>query len=547
MRVPLKRRLCGPVLVVAFAAFGPWCARATAQSTGPDVIVSKLAGNDDASDILRRSSTGGISAYSMGTQSCNVGSLPVNWYSTSALHPVISQNMFRLKDGRFEQIGQAWLKHGFLAEDEPFCGDCIPTEGSDTLGVGCSDTYIAFLNGNQTLLGPKSQVNASRGTFPYPFTAPSAPPGIGRRLQVHDSDLEAALNPGARYFVEGHYVASDDALFNNAWNNASWREITFTPTFPFEPSAIGPTYQMEPGIMAWVADDPTVQFAQIFVTDDGGPGYLGFFWVAGQATFLGGCTWHYEYAVQNLNSFQSGGTFSVDLPEGVTVTNIGFHDVDYHSGEPYSGADWPATVSSNSISWATQPFADNINANALRWATLYNFRFDADAPPTCYGNVSLGLFRTPSRTLNTLMIGPGAGTGCFKDGDIDKDCDIDGDDFGLFLAAFGYCQEAFEYSAGADMEDNGCVDLVDYQFWLTRYREFIGDPLAPPPELGLPPLLGDMNGDAQINLFDVPDFVDVLLGLDTEDRRILAADMDENGLPDGRDVRLFCTALLSGN
>lgn len=546
MRIRLKSRLCGPTMLVAFAfaVVGARPALAPAQSVGPDVIVGELAGDND---ILRRSSSGGISAYSVRTESCNIGDREAVWYSSTSLHPVISQNMFRLMNGRFEHIGQAWVKHGFYAEDDQLCGACIPTEGSDTLGAGCSDTYNTFHNSTQASLGPKSQINASRGSFPYPFSAPGAPPGIGRKLQVHDSDLEAALNPGARYFIEGHYVTPDDAFFNNSWNNASWREITFTPTFPYEPSAIGPTYQMEPGIMAWVAADPTVQFAQIVVTDDGGTGFFGFFWVTGQATYLGGCTWHYEYAVQNLNSFQSGGTFSVDLPEGVTVTNIGFHDVDYHSGEPYSGADWTATVSSNAITWATQPFAVNLNANALRWATLYNFRFDADAPPTCYGNVTLGLFRTPSRTLNTLMVSPRVGPSCFKDGDIDKDCDIDGDDFGLFLAAFGYCQEAVQYQVAADMEDSGCVDLVDYQYWLTRYRKFVGDPLAPPPEAGVQPLLGDTNGDASINQSDVLLFVDVLLGIDTNAQHITAADMDENGLPDGRDVRLFCTALAAGN
>ena len=529
--------------MAVFAVVGAWDAPSLAQSIGPDVIVGELAGDND---ILRRSSSGGITAFSVRTESCNIGDMEAVWYSSNAQHPVISQNMFRLMNGRFEQIGQAWVKHGFATENDQLCGECQPTNG-ETLGVGCSDTYNALLNGTQSVLGPKSQVNASRGSFPYPFSAPSPPPGIGRRLQVHDSDLDAALNPGARYFIEGHYVTPDDAFFNNSWNNASWREITITPTSPYEPSAIGPTYQMEPGIMAWIAADPSVQFAQIFVPDDGATGYTGFFWVAGQATYLGGCTWHYEYAVQNMNSHQSGATFRVDLPEGVTITNIGFHDVDYHSGEPFSGADWPATVSAGAITWATQPFAVNVNANALRWATLYNFRFDADAPPTCYGNVRLGLFRTPSRTFDVLMVAPRAGPACFKDGDLDKDCDVDPDDFAIFLAAFGYCQEAFQYVAAADMDDSNCVDFVDYQNWLTRYREFVGNMQAPPPEPGVALPAGDLNADGLVDPLDIPMFVDVLLGVDTHAFRLSAADMDENELPDGRDVGLFCTALLSAD
>ena len=40
-----------------------------------------------------------------------------------------------------------------------------------------------------------------------------------------------------------------------------------------------------------------------------------------------------------------------------------------------------ASVGSGAITWATTAYAVNSNANALRWGTLYNFRFDADAPP----------------------------------------------------------------------------------------------------------------------------------------------------------------------
>jgi hypothetical protein len=82
----------------------------------------------------------------------------------------------------------------------------------------------------------------------------------------------------------------------------------------------------------------------------------------------------------------------VPIPAGAVVTDIGFHDVDYHSGEPFSGTDWTATVTGSSIVWATEPYAINQNANALRWGTLYNFRFDSPVPPVD-GQATLGLFR----------------------------------------------------------------------------------------------------------------------------------------------------------
>ena len=84
----------------------------TFSGESPDVIVG------DLHELSRYGSTGGITGYSVGTVSCNLGSCWLNWISNNAEHPVIGQTMFRLKDGRFEQIGQSWLKHGFTALHE---------------------------------------------------------------------------------------------------------------------------------------------------------------------------------------------------------------------------------------------------------------------------------------------------------------------------------------------------------------------------------------------------------------------------------------------
>src|ERR1700710_186756 len=69
-------------------------------------------------------SSGGFVGYSVGTISCNRGDLPLNWCSNGGGcapgagpldHPVIAQNLYRLKNGRFDQIGMSWVKHGFLS------------------------------------------------------------------------------------------------------------------------------------------------------------------------------------------------------------------------------------------------------------------------------------------------------------------------------------------------------------------------------------------------------------------------------------------------
>ncbi len=80
-----------------------------AAAQGPDITTLKIG--QEANDFHYYGQSGGIAAYSMGTTSCNPGTVPVEW--TNQDHPVIGQNIFRLKDGRFEQIGQSWLKHGF--------------------------------------------------------------------------------------------------------------------------------------------------------------------------------------------------------------------------------------------------------------------------------------------------------------------------------------------------------------------------------------------------------------------------------------------------
>jgi len=354
-------------------------AAAPAFADGPDVITGDLNG------IQRwgRDASLGITAYSIGTDSCNIGTADVLWVGGNNQHPVIAQNIYRLKNGRFEHIGQSWLKHGFTALTGNLCGTCNGHGGS-VLGVGCSDPYGPGLNGDQSRLGPRSEVNAATGVFPYPFGGPPAVVTIDKRLQIHDADLKPALNPGAIYFGECQYVTQDDAAAGNKNNNASYRRCTLTenPTDQFNISLTDSTERTKPAIMAWKdhglgvnTPDPDVYLFSLDVPNDGR------FWVASKATSLGGGMWHYEYAVENLTSDRCAGAFSVPIPPGATITNVGFHDVDYHSGEPYSATDWPAVIGPTSITWATDSYAANLNANALRWGTLYNFRFDANAAP----------------------------------------------------------------------------------------------------------------------------------------------------------------------
>jgi len=56
---------------------------------------------------------------------------------------------------------------------------------------------------------------------------------------------------------------------------------------------------------------------------------------------------------------------------------------------------------------------------------------------------------------------------------------------------------------------------------------------------------GDLNGDGDVTTADIPDFVNVLLGVDTIPPHVVAADVNCDGLADGRDVKPFTVLLLA--
>ena len=372
---------------------------------GPDVVASRIgltSGGPDTDDFAYYGEVDGIHGFSAGTTSCNIGDAQAEWISGSdAKHPLIAQNMYRLLDGRFEQIGMNWLKHSFCAVNENTCGTCQVTPCA-TLGVGCADTYWATLNGDVGGLGPRSEVNPQGtidgGTHTHPYTSPSGTSVIRGKLQIADVDITA----GGRNFIEVQYVTHDEESIDRN-NNASWREVVLTTNSISGVQAGQSSVHMgEPAIRAWQAIDSGVTIQDIDLQADGRL-HLGY-----KVTDLGNGTWHYEYALHNLTSDRGVSSFSVPLPNGVTVTNTGFHDVDYHSGEPFDNTDWVTNVSASSIEWSSpETFDQNPNTNALRWGSLYNFRFDADTPPDAQV-ISLGFFKPGTPTSqNVAALGPG--------------------------------------------------------------------------------------------------------------------------------------------
>jgi len=377
-------------LVSTAAMLAPADAGDRRGGVGPDVVASRigLEATSNGDDIFYYGTSGGVRAYSLASTSCNLGDVPADWIDqpNNARNPVIAQNLYRLSDDltRIEQIGMSWVKHSFCAVNEDTCGDCQDTS-CNTLGVGCADTYWATLNGQQGT-GPG-------GVHDDIYDPPSGPGAIAGRLQVKDSDIIA----GARYFAEIQYVTHDEA-FDRRWNNASHREVVFDgATMSGWRPGQGSVRQGDPAIMEWPDNNPQVEM-DVFEDDPG----RGRFHLGTLVTDNGDGTWTYEYALHNLNSDRAANMFSVAVPDGVSVSATGFHDVDYHSGDGWNGdsnfdgTDWPASNTAGALTWQTDDFATNPNANALRWGTMYNFRFTADTPPTA-GDITVGLYKPGGR------------------------------------------------------------------------------------------------------------------------------------------------------
>lgn len=408
-------------LLILAAALGILAAASTAAAQcglpGPNVIIGQVF------DVGNFASTNGHDACALGAVVCNIGSVAVPYSGCPNQHPLIGGQMYRYSTvngaGRMEQVGLSWLKHTAVAAAQTIC--CPSCTGGGGLGPGCADTYGSGFNGAQGTLGPRYQVNAFNGTYSYCPPHPSG--GNYGRLEVALPDIvTTAGGSGAatRYFGEEVTISTVDATWTdaahpvamNGFDNYSNIEMTVSGastnyTFALLGGATA-TQRMTPAINRWKQIDPAVTESTVFVTGEGE------YYVSSRATSLGGspAMWHYEYAVFNLNSDRCGGSFSVPVPDDLNVTNIGFHGVAYRGGDGnngvnFDGSPWIATRANGTLKWATQSYDVNTNANAIRFATTYNFRFDTNAPPASpNGQVTLGLWKpgTPASITATAQV-----------------------------------------------------------------------------------------------------------------------------------------------
>ena len=423
---------------------------------GPDVSFCQLY------HLAQYGRSDDIVGLAVATTSWNVGDHDLMWRPIPyEEHPFIIMNLFRLKDDRIEQIGQSHIKHGFYALASHQCGGepCTHEPGhapGNWLGVGCTDTYGSALNAVQSGMGPRYEVDPWTGSWEYSGSHMEGAHGhdldITHRLQVYDADLDPKQNAGASYVVESYYVMIDDS---NVMNSASWKGVTASGSpgeeWTFDMSPAGDFPNIGFAIDAWPGAVKTILAQEVPVVEFESPD--GRCVLSAKASALGGGVYRYEYAVYNVDMDRQGGSFRIPISGGTAITHIGFHAVEHHDelfntvdsdAVSIDNAPWIAQVSEDAVTWSTA-------TNPLRWGTLYNFRFDANAPPADT-TATLGLFRLGMpKAVSGSTIGPHVGMIDCNGNEIPDACDLDCGPPG------GYC-DVPECDGSSDDNDNGIPD-----------------------------------------------------------------------------------------
>jgi hypothetical protein len=399
-----KKRGCLLIslLVAASPGFG--------LAAGPDVIVGFVDGGREA---VRNTVDGKILiGLTANTNSCNAGDAALDWFRVpDSRHPVISLNLYRILDGRMQQLAASWVKHGYFATNKNQCvgitgiqKKCDALFGGQRLLPGCSDLYGADINDDPANLGPRSKIDPSTGKFDGPTAKDTTgypdnnDKEINRIMSVFEEDL---LRTDAKYFLEAHYITADDAAAGNSRNNVTYREVI--------PQILGGTWSLknaspetrgEPAISEWKNDGAELSEIQ---TEEAS-GTKGYLFVGSKVTPLSSGRYRYDYVIYNMNS--DTGVQSISIP-AQNPAEIGFSDAAPKT-EIWSTKPWKQNVGNGQITWATDSWSDDKNANAVRWGTAYNFWFTAGTAPQ-RATATLTRFKpSAASTLTTAVLVPSA-------------------------------------------------------------------------------------------------------------------------------------------
>ncbi len=454
------------------------CAEPPPVGEGADITISSM------SSIRQMGRLSEVVSISMQSTICNMGSESVDWYSNpDPRHPFLVFNLYRMQGGRLEQLGQSWAKHGFAAsQTSGVCGLACRRDPDGNLGSGCADIYGVSTNALQRTFGPRYEINPWTGEFVYAGshidTTSSQHDPLQHRLTARDADIDPAANPGARYFVELFTLSHDDT---DHTNSLGWQEIDISGSpggewdFDFR-QVIG---NQGPAIDAWEGGSRTV-IPEGKLVDDGRC------YLDAHVSENADGTYHYEYALYNLDMHRSASSLSIPVGEDVTVTGIGFSAVE-SSEDGFNNEPWSGVRDNSGVTWSTSSFAEHPDSNPLGWGSLYNFWFDANVAPGD-GGVTLGVYRTdiegPASFPGSSRV-PGEGDLPPPEGDLFRRGDTDGNGSVELTDAILVLDYLFQGSGApgcldtADSDDNGKVDISD-AIRLLGWLFLGGEPLPAP-------------------------------------------------------------------
>lgn len=448
--------------LVALAGAGP------VAHAEPDIIVSEIS---SAGTWTGDTGINGLRCYTFGAGFCNLGWTPASWLSGTPDTSAVAHGVFRLAGGRFEQIGVSWVSHERAVGSYNICATCQGA-GPTALGVGCGTESFAPYTASWANLTSRKDVNVSSGGFTaLPSASTSGPDLFYGRIPIREADILGQPS-GKMFFVEAQAIHPADAAAGMNDNNHSYRRFEFVQA-DLHVLFRSNTYEERPVIYAWRdhgrganIPDPDVRISEAMVPGEGGGKFL----IGSKATPIAGGRWRYDYAIQNMNCERGARSFRVPLGIAAGAANLYFHDVAYHSGDPFDGTDWSPSVMGMEVAWAAPTYAANPNANALRWGTVYTYSFTSSTPPRT-ATATLGLFKpgepgTLSDMVDAeaLVVAP-LSAAC--PGDANADNRVDFRDLGFVLDAWG--QVGAPGWMPGDINRDGVVNTLDLNVVLSYF------------------------------------------------------------------------------
>lgn len=318
-------------------------------------------------------------------------------------HPYLVWSLYRIHDGRIEQLAVSGAKHAFNTINRNCDISCGYLSG-DVLGPGCEDDYGAETNDQNGLMGPRDEIKASRGRFESIGSffdenkdgtqeVDSGP--FENRLLVDAEELEFE---GAEYFVDAWYVVQCDA---DIWNSMGYRQVdpeagqsggwTFGLVSGYRPGPVIDEWLAE-GFSGWSGHATAV------VPSSSPGGDCPENRPQGHARMLVRVEpepdgrYRYIYALQNFDIDRGIDRVTIPLADGASVSDISV------SGPDISG--WSGSSTSGEIVFET---ADR----HMPWMALYNFEFVSSASPA-RGDAVLGLVESDppeGQVIDTIVPG----------------------------------------------------------------------------------------------------------------------------------------------